>query len=250
MSQWDTSSILVQAPPQIRITGETAPPPPGEGGQIEGSTSLSLLVLIFQNAAGTNSFLAATRHSSTLFSQDQLPEGMADFRSMAMINLHTTTSDTGDNHKQSDTGWREAASVHAEAAKVLRVVFKVADPGARKAHRYYRAILRGPGGDFHLAGGHVRVDCDGAYVADRTDGAPFWIERGCGLRDALHAVNSFGPRRRRGGAYITVQFLKGRRKCQTLWRLMKKRSSACSSAPERSGVDSEEPTISAEAPRF
>lgn len=166
-------SFKAPCPPQIRLTGETAPPPPGEGGQIEGSTSLSLLVLIFQNAAGTNSFLAATRHSSTLFSQDQLPEGMADFRSMAMINLHTTTSDTGDNHKQSDTGWREAASVHAEAEKVLRVVFKVADLETQKPHRYYRAILRGPGGDFHLAGGHVRVDCDGAYVADRTDVAPF-----------------------------------------------------------------------------
>jgi hypothetical protein len=140
-----------------------------------------------------------------------------------MMILHTTTPDTDDDHEQDEKWRREALSVHAESEKVLRVVFTVADRGPRKPHRYYRAILRGLGGKFHLAGGHVRV-VDGSYVEDTSAGCepPFWVKRRCGLRRALHAVNSFVPGHRSGDAHIATQFLEGRRKCQTLWRLMKK----------------------------
>jgi hypothetical protein len=149
-----------------------------------------------------------------------------------MMTLHTTTSNTDDDHEQDETWRREALSVHAESEKVLRVVFTVADRDTRKPHRYYRAILRGPGGKFHLAGGHVRVG-DGSYVEDTSAGSesPFWVKRRCGLRHGLHAVNSFMPKHRSGDAHIATQFLEGKRKCQTLWRLMKENTTAHMPAP-------------------
>lgn len=146
-----------------------------------------------------------------------------------MTCFPTTPSDTDNDERHDDDEQREALSLHAESEKVLRVVFKVAEPVAEnprrsyQAHRYYRAILRGPSGEFHLAGGHVVIDGDGGYAEDATTGSEprFWVERCLGLGEALHAVNNFIPRHRGGGTLIAPQFLKGRRKCHVLWQLMR-----------------------------
>jgi len=158
---------------------------------------------------------------------------------MTISTLPTTTSDASGGTKRSETDtnrietsenrsktrWREALYLHAESEKVLRAVFKVATPGRGKPHRHYRAILHGPGGGFHLAGGHVLVGRGGAHVEDPTacSEPPFWVARGVGLRKALCAVNGFVPRHRSGDAHVATQFLKGRRKCLTLWGCMKRR---------------------------
>ena len=126
----------------------------------------------------------------------------------------------------SETERDEALSVHAEAEKVLRIVFKVADTEADRLHRYYRAILRDSDGAFHLAGGHVLVGRGGAYFEDTTPDSesPFWIERGCGLRTALCRVNSFIPEHSAPRHQIAYSIRKGERKCRTLWNLMQRRN--------------------------
>ena len=158
-----------------------------------------------------------------------LPRGIAIFlhktfetRGMTMLPTLPTTSKTNSDEKRGKDERRKARSVHACAEKVLRVVFKAASPGSGPPHRYYRAILRGPSGSFHLAGGHVVLPSGGDYAEDTTAGSepPLWIERDIGLRDALHAVNDFGPTRPSGDPYVAVQFLKGRTKCKALWELM------------------------------
>lgn len=154
-----------------------------------------------------------------------------------MLPTLPPTSDTNSVKKRDENQRRKARSVHARAEKVLRVVFKVACPGSGRPHRYYRAILRGSGGPFHLAGGHVVVASGGEYAEDTTAGSepPLWIERDIGLRDALHAVNDFAPTRPSGDPYVAAQFLKGRKKCKLLWELMMRRRG------EKNGDDDPDP---------
>ena len=150
--------------------------------------------------------------------------------------LRTTTSDTDDGETHGTDKRRKARSVHASAEKVLRVVFKAASPGSGPPHRYYRAILRGSGGPFHLAGRHAVLAPTGARAEDTTAGSkpparetpvsetPLWVKRDVGLRAALHAVNDFAPSRPGEDPHVAVQFLTGRKQCLLLWELAKCRN--------------------------
>lgn len=119
-----------------------------------------------------------------------------------------------------------ARSVHAHSEKILQVIFKVAGPGSENPRRYYprryyRAILQGPSGQIHLAGGHVVLG-RGDRTPEPEDEPPFWATLDYGLRNALIAVNGFLPRHQRPDNHVAVKFLKGRRKCWELWREMKR----------------------------
>jgi hypothetical protein len=142
---------------------------------------------------------------------------------MAMTILPTTTGGDDAAVKHPKTEWHDPLSLHADGEAILRVVFKVGTPGPEKPHRYYRAIVRGPSGDCHLAGGHMRVARGGKYVEDPSAGSesPFWVERGVGLESALREVNGFVPKHQGADTYVTAQFLEGRMRCLRLWQTLK-----------------------------
>jgi hypothetical protein len=146
---------------------------------------------------------------------------------MAITNLPATTGfppTTCDaDVKRLETGGHETHSGTGDVEGILLVIFKVGTPGPEKPHRYFRSIVRGLGGDFHLAGGHARVMGGGKYyVEDRSAGSesPFWVRRDIGLERALREVNGFVPKHRGPDTYVATQFLKGRKKCLALWRSM------------------------------
>lgn len=131
-----------------------------------------------------------------------------------------TPGDDGAAGKRPKTDWHGPLSRHADAEGILRVVFKVGTTGPEKPHRYYRAIVRGPRGNVHLAGGHMRVARGGKYVEDPSTSSesPLWVRPNVGLENALRAVNGFVPEHQSPDTYVTTQFLKGRKKCLRLWQ--------------------------------
>lgn len=142
-----------------------------------------------------------------------------------MATLPTTVSSTDEGLKRGAGKQRSARSLHAESEKILQIVFRVARlgpeaPRRSTTHHYYRAILRGSGGSFHLAGSYA-AQGRGSEHGQNTDSAPpLWIERRCGLRSALHAVNRFVPEHQGPEALVTYRIHKGARTCRLLWKWM------------------------------
>jgi len=165
----------------------------------------------------------AARRNSLSARRRYFPSQYLLIRDMTMLPpLPTASSNTNSKKKRGTDERHDAWSVHARAEKILQIVFKAANRGSGPPHHYYRAILRGSDGPFHLAGRHAVLTPSDACAEDPAASTepPLWVERNIGLRDALHAVNGFTPSRPGEDPHVAVQFLTGRKKCKALWELM------------------------------
>lgn len=141
---------------------------------------------------------------------------------MTTLPSSTTTDDWA---KGAEPERGDAQALHADSDKILQIVFRVARMGSGKRHgplhHHYRAILWGPGRQFHLAGSHVSSSSGDNPAQNAPGSGPsLWVERRCGLRGALHAVNRFVPEHQGAGAHVTYRIHKGRKTCRALWRWM------------------------------